>query len=94
MTGKTAKETAVKAQAAKAPASKREAPGIARIRNEAIKKAKAFNIPMERLTLSDLIKTVQLTEGNFDCFGSATAYCDQNACSWRAVCFTTASQHL
>jgi len=34
----------------------------------------------------DLIKTIQRKEGNFDCFGTATNYCDQSACYWRGDC--------
>lgn len=34
----------------------------------------------------DLIKTIQRKEGNFDCFGTATNYCDQSACCWRDAC--------
>ena len=34
----------------------------------------------------DLIKTIQRQEGNFDCFGSASNYCDQFACCWRGDC--------
>ena len=34
----------------------------------------------------ELIKAIQLKEGNFDCFGTATNYCDQLQCSWRKDC--------
>ena len=40
---------------------------------------------------AELIKAIQIKEGNFDCF--ATAYggvCDQTGCRWRADCFTAA----
>ena len=36
----------------------------------------------------ELIKAIQIEEGNFDCF--ATAYegaCDQTGCRWREDCF-------
>ena len=39
----------------------------------------------------ELIKAIQIKEGNFDCF--ATAYegvCDQAGCQWREDCFATA----
>ena len=39
----------------------------------------------------ELIKAIQLKEGNFDCF--ATAYdgaCDQSGCRWREDCFAAA----
>lgn len=37
---------------------------------------------------AELIKAIQIKEGNFDCF--ATAYegeCDQAGCRWREDCF-------
>ncbi len=39
----------------------------------------------------ELIKAIQIKEGNFDCF--ATAYdgmCDQTGCLWREDCFAAA----
>ncbi|HSD97064.1 MAG TPA: hypothetical protein VLB06_07970 [Sulfuricaulis sp.] len=39
----------------------------------------------------ELIKAIQIKEGNFDCF--ATAYggvCDQTGCRWREDCFAAA----
>jgi hypothetical protein len=35
---------------------------------------------------ADLIKAIQRAEGNPDCFGTATTYCDQARCSWREEC--------
>lgn len=35
---------------------------------------------------TDLIRTVQKKEGNFDCFGKASNYCDQSNCCWREDC--------
>ena len=34
----------------------------------------------------ELIKKIQKTEGNFDCFGTAINFCDQNVCLWRIDC--------
>ncbi len=35
----------------------------------------------------DLIKSIQLKEGNFDCFGTAiNRFCDQWNCIWRNDC--------
>jgi len=34
----------------------------------------------------DLIKNIQRAEGNPDCFGTATNFCDQLACCWRSDC--------
>ena len=35
----------------------------------------------------DLIKSIQLKEGNFDCFGTTiNSFCDQWNCIWRSDC--------
>lgn len=35
----------------------------------------------------DLIKSIQLKEGNFDCFGTTiNGFCDQWNCIWRNDC--------
>ena len=34
----------------------------------------------------ELIKAIQIKEGNFDCFGTAINYCDQLKCLWRKDC--------
>ncbi len=33
-----------------------------------------------------LIRSIQRSEGNPDCFGRAEDYCDQLDCSWRPYC--------
>ena len=35
---------------------------------------------------TDLIRSIQKKEGNFDCFSTAANYCDQSNCSWRDDC--------
>lgn len=50
--------------------------------------AKSRGLHPGKLSKTELIKTLQTGEGNFDCF--ATAYsgeCDQAGCIWRADCF-------
>jgi hypothetical protein len=39
-----------------------------------------------KFSKKDLIKTIQVKEGNFDCFGTALDNCDQMACCWRSDC--------
>lgn len=40
-----------------------------------------------KLSKKDLVKTIQRTEGNFDCFGSGRNNgCVQMACCWRSDC--------
>lgn len=51
------------------------------------KKAKELGIKNTWLySKKDLIKTIQRTEGNFDCFGTTLEYCDQLSCCWREDC--------
>jgi len=39
-----------------------------------------------KFSKKELVKAIQKAEGNFDCFGTATNYCDQMACCWRSDC--------
>lgn len=53
--------------------------------------AKSHGIKLNKLSKTELIKSIQTDEGNFDCF--ATAYdgvCDQMNCLWREDCFAAA----
>ncbi len=55
--------------------------------SEIEKKAKNLGIKDTwRLSKKDLVKTIQRTEGNFDCFASGRNSCDQLSCSWRSDC--------
>ena len=38
------------------------------------------------LSKAELIRRIQKAEGNFDCFGRATDYCDQLQCCFRDDC--------
>lgn len=36
---------------------------------------------------AEIIKSIQRTEGNFDCFGTAAnGFCDQSMCLWKTDC--------
>ena len=53
--------------------------------------AKSRSINPSKLSKTELIKSIQASEGNFACF--ATAYdgeCNQAGCSWRGDCFESA----
>lgn len=53
--------------------------------------AESQNIDPGTLSKVNLIKSIQTSEGNFNCF--ATAYageCDQESCIWREDCFEAA----
>ena len=55
--------------------------------------AKDFGIKTSRMSKMELIKTIQLTEGNFNCFASAiNGECDQSKCKWRDDCFAAAKK--
>lgn len=55
--------------------------------------AKSYGIPPGGLSKTELIKTLQVREGNFDCFASAdNGECDQTDCLWRDDCFETAQK--
>ena len=38
------------------------------------------------LSKAELIRRIQKAEGNFDCFGTATDYCDQPECCFKEDC--------
>jgi hypothetical protein len=53
--------------------------------------AKRYSIKTSRMSKMNLIKAIQLSEGNFNCFATPlTGNCDQLNCSWRDDCFATA----
>ena len=55
--------------------------------------ATSCSIDPGTLSKSGLIKSIQLGEGNFDCFATAlTGECDQAGCSWREDCFESSIQ--
>jgi hypothetical protein len=46
-----------------------------------------------KLNKTQLVRTIQREEGNFDCFATAAiGNCDQGACLWREDCATTAQK--
>jgi hypothetical protein len=55
--------------------------------------AKRLGIKPGKLNKSSLIRTLQIKEGNFDCFGTAyNGECDQHKCAGRADCFGHAAK--
>ena len=51
------------------------------------KKARSVGIKDTwKYSKKDLVKTIQRTEGNFDCFGTASDSCNQLTCCWRSDC--------
>lgn len=53
--------------------------------------ARARGIQPDNLFKTELIKTIQTKEGNFDCYGTAfDGICNQPGCCWREDCFEAA----
>ena len=53
--------------------------------------AKSHGIKYDNLFKTELIKTIQIKEGNFDCYGTAyDGVCDRLDCCWREDCFEVA----
>lgn len=50
------------------------------------KMAKDLGIKTTGLKKVEMIKAIQRAEGNFDCFGTASNYCDQMSCLFRQDC--------
>lgn len=55
--------------------------------------AKNFGIKTSRQNKVDLVRSIQVAEGNFSCFATAVnGVCDQTACVWRDDCFEAAKK--
>jgi hypothetical protein len=55
--------------------------------------AKDHGIKPSRMNKVELVKSIQLSEGNFGCFASALdGVCDQYNCLWRDDCFNAAKK--
>jgi hypothetical protein len=52
--------------------------------------AKKKGITTTGKTKESLIREIQRSEGNFDCFGTAADYCDQKECCFRWICLNDA----
>ncbi len=56
--------------------------------NEVRGLAKSLGINSFGKSKLELIKEIQRKQGNFDCFGTATNYCDQLECLFRSSCLS------
>lgn len=60
---------------------------------EVRERAKDFGIKTARMSKLKLIQSIQIEEGNFNCFASAAnGECDQTGCVWRDDCFSAAKK--
>ena len=48
--------------------------------------AKNLGITPKKMNKINLIRSIQLKEGNMPCFKTADTYCDQAGCFWRSDC--------
>jgi len=52
--------------------------------------AKAKGLRIGNMKKENIIRAIQRTEGNFDCFGTAKeGVCDQATCLWREDCLSS-----
>ena len=55
--------------------------------------AQDIGIKPGKLNKTQLVRSIQLQEGNFDCFATAVnKTCDQQACLWLKDCFAAATK--
>jgi hypothetical protein len=77
----------------KSPAAKKAAPAAGAAMADVRAAAKALGISSFGKTKRELIRAIQRAEGNFDCYGTATAgYCDQTGCAWHPDCLKESVQ--
>ncbi len=56
---------------------------------ELLRLAKKYDIYPSGLSNIELIRKIQQSEGNFDCYASASeGVCDQSECLWREGCLS------
>jgi ribulose kinase len=57
--------------------------------------AKEIGLKSGKLSKTLLVKQIQVSEGNFDCFASASNdYCDQKNCIWQEDCLNLARKKV
>lgn len=56
--------------------------------NEVKLMANGLGVKVGKMKKPDLIRAIQVAEGNFDCFGKAEGDCDQRDCIFRSDCLT------
>jgi hypothetical protein len=49
-------------------------------------KSRELGIKDDRKSSVDLIKSIQIAEGNFPCYKTAHGFCNQQGCMWRVDC--------
>lgn len=55
--------------------------------------ARTHGIQPEKMFKIELVRTIQIAEGNYPCFATAKdGICDRSDCCWREDCFEAASK--
>ena len=57
-------------------------------KNALIELAKRYFISDASPSEANLIRRIQVAEGNSDCFATGRKTCDQSACRWRKECMS------
>ena len=58
-----------------------------------LKLAKRYFIADAGLSVENLVRKIQLAEGNFDCFATGKSNCDEATCRWRKDCLSESAQY-
>jgi hypothetical protein len=66
--------------------------GVVMELEEIIKRARDLGIKCTCLSKTDLIRTIQIYEGNYPCFGTGDNKCERTDCCWREDCIPTSSE--
>lgn len=53
--------------------------------------AKRYGLKIGNLKKTEAIRSIQLAEGNTDCYGRANGQCDQEQCCFRQDCLAMVS---
>ena len=61
-------------------------------KRELLKLAKQYFIADTGSSIANLIRKIQLAEGNFDCFATGRSNCEQTACRWRKDCMSESAE--
>ncbi len=55
------------------------------------KKAATMGLKVGNMKKADLIRTIQIEEGNTPCFQGMNSSCDQKDCCWKSDCLPVSS---
>jgi hypothetical protein len=54
--------------------------------------AKRYLLSADSLSMPQLVRKIQLAQGNQDCFSTGKRSCEQTQCPWRKDCFAHSEQ--